>query len=92
MLKLLTSLCLQATTGTVDLLKEKKKYWWRIILFSLLLSTLKQNEMNNNEILEARAYLGKEFDYIPDKSIELMIRCFDLIAKLLMEKIARERE
>lgn len=48
--------------------------------------------MQNTEILEARALLGKEFDYIPDKSIELMVRCFDLIAKLLMEKIARESE
>lgn len=44
----------------------------------------------NPEVEHARMLLGEEFDYIPDKTIELMVRCFDLIAKIRMENIGKE--
>ena len=46
----------------------------------------------NPEIEEARMLLGEEFDHVPDKSIELIVRCFDLIAKIRMENIEKESE
>lgn len=48
--------------------------------------------MKNQEIVEARALLGEKYDYIPDKSIELIVRCFDLIAKKVMENVQKESE
>ena len=45
---------------------------------------------DNITVQEARKLLWKEFDHVPDKSIELMIYCFDRIAQLLIEKIQRE--
>ena len=47
---------------------------------------------DNITVQEARKLLWKEFDHVPDKSIELMIYCFDRIAQLLIEKIQREAE
>ena len=47
---------------------------------------------DNMTVQEARKILWKEFDHVPDKSIELMIYCFDRIAQLLIEKIQREAE
>lgn len=46
----------------------------------------------NAEIKEARELLGDEFDFIPDKSIELIVRCFDLIAKIRIENIGKESD
>ena len=46
--------------------------------------------MINQEVEEARALLGKEFDFIPYKSMELMVHCFNLIAKLLIEEADKE--
>lgn len=48
--------------------------------------------MIKQEIEEARALLGKKYDFIPDKSMELMINCFNLLAKLLMENARKESE
>jgi len=48
--------------------------------------------MKNPDVEHARMLLGEEFDYIPDKSIELIVRCFDLIAKIRMENIEEESE
>lgn len=47
---------------------------------------------DNMTVQEARKILWKEFDHVPDKSIELMIYCFDRIAQLLIEKIQREAQ
>lgn len=48
--------------------------------------------MKNPDIEEARILLGKEFDYLPDKTIELIVRCFDLIAKIRVDDIGKESE
>ena len=45
-----------------------------------------------NEIEEARIILGKESEFITDKSIELMINTFKLIAKILIRDFEKERQ
>ena len=42
-------------------------------------------------IEEARAILGEEFDQVPDKTIELMIHTFHLIAGILIKNRNKER-
>ena len=43
-----------------------------------------------NEIEEARIILWSEFDTVPDKSIEMMIFSFKLIARMIVEGIEKE--
>ena len=46
--------------------------------------------MVNISVEEAREMLWEEFIHVPDKSIEQMVIYFDIIAKLLIEKIDKE--
>lgn len=41
-------------------------------------------------IEEAREMLGEEFDHVPDKTIELMIHSFNLIARILIKNLKKE--
>ena len=41
-------------------------------------------------IEEARAMLWEEFEHAPDQSIELIVQTFNIIAKLLIDKIENE--
>lgn len=48
--------------------------------------------MINQQIQKARAVLGEKYAFIPDKSMELMINCFNIIAKLLIENARKKRK
>ena len=55
----------------------------------LIYFLLNKNEMNKNEIEEARATLWKEFDTISDERIAFLMHTFKLIARMLIEKIEK---
>ena len=48
--------------------------------------------MLNEEIKETRIRLGKEFDTVPDESIEMLILSLKLIARMMLKKTQNESE
>ena len=48
--------------------------------------------MDYAAIKEARDLLGEEFDWIPDVSMDLMVKCFDRIAYLLIQEAEYESD
>lgn len=49
-----------------------------------------KNKMINNHLQDTRKRLGKEFNTVPDESLEMLIFSLTLIARMMIESTPKE--